>query len=87
MSEEQDQQEMWEKDAQARRTWPTGPTCITDSTACLMLLRQIEVAARCALGDGIPAATVAIALREMADAIDGTSDVAEDMSPIVIPMA
>lgn len=66
---------------------PEGPTSITEHEAVLMLMRFVTVAARTALGDGLPKDVVAQLLRSEADAIDGTWDVAEDMSPIQIHMA
>jgi hypothetical protein len=56
------------------------------STAFLLLNRQIDVAARCALGDGIDAHDIAETLRSLADAIEDPGSVAEDMSPISVPM-
>lgn len=65
----------------------TGETDVTESEAILMLQRGTEVAARIALGDGISRQMVAIVLRDLADAIEDPSSVAEDMSPLVIHMA
>jgi hypothetical protein len=56
------------------------------SIAYLLLNRQVDVAARCALGDGLPARDVAAVLRTLADAIETPWTVAEDMSPISVPM-
>jgi hypothetical protein len=58
-----------------------------DSSKAFMLLnRQIEVAARCALGDGLTPDEVFDALLQLADAIKNPATVAEDMRPISIPM-
>lgn len=66
---------------------PEGPTSVTEHEAVLMLQRFVTMAARTALGDGLTEQDVASILRSEADAIDGTADVAEDKSPIRIPMA
>lgn len=66
---------------------PEGPTSITEQTAMLMLERQVDVAARCALGDGLPAEAIADLLKDMARAILNPGQVVEDMSPIRIYMA
>jgi hypothetical protein len=56
------------------------------SIAFLLLNRQVEVAARCALGDGLSPEEVYDSLRQIADAIRQPGDVAEDMSAISVPM-
>lgn len=56
------------------------------STAYLLLNRAIDVAARCALGDGLAREDVAEVLISLASAIADPSSVAEDMSPISVPM-
>jgi len=55
------------------------------SVAFLLLHRGLEVAARCALGDGLTRHDVSEVLRSLAYAIE-TQDVAEDMSAISVPM-
>lgn len=62
-------------------------TSVTEHEAVQMLQRFVTMAARTALGDGLTEQDVASILRSEADAIDGTADVAEDQSPIRIPMA
>lgn len=57
------------------------------SDGYLLLNRGIEVASRCALGDGLTREEVAQALIALAEAIADPSIVAEDMSPISVPMA
>lgn len=54
--------------------------------AFLLLHRPIEVAARCALGDGLSREEVYEVLVSVAEAILHPGDVAEDMSPISVPM-
>ena len=56
------------------------------STAFLLLNRQIEVAARCALGDGLTRHDVSEVLAALSEAIVNPASVAEDMSAISIPM-
>jgi hypothetical protein len=53
--------------------------------AYLLLDRQLLVAARCALGDGLSRAEVGQALEALSVAIQ-TRDCAEDMSPLSVPM-
>lgn len=55
-------------------------------TAFVLLERQVTVAARCALGDGLMKEEIASTLRQIADAIDNPASVAEDMSAIWVPM-
>lgn len=66
---------------------PESDTSVTEHEAILMLQRFVTMAARTALGDGLTPDVVAQTLHAEADAIDGTADVAEDKSPIRIPMA
>lgn len=63
-----------------------GPASVTSSEAFLILMRMVGLAARTALGDGLDRHSVAEVLRSEAYAIE-TQDVAEDMSPIIFPMA
>lgn len=49
-------------------------------------LQGISMVSRVALGNGISRVMVAVALHNLADAIDGTVDVAEDTNEIWIPM-
>lgn len=56
------------------------------STAYLLLNRAADVAARCALGDGLSREEVAEVLRSLANAIEDPGTVAEDMSAISVPM-
>jgi len=56
------------------------------SIAYLLLCRQTDVAARCALGDGLTNKEVAEVLRSLANAIEDPSSVAENMSAISVPM-
>jgi hypothetical protein len=53
-------------------------------TAVEHLQAAITFAARFALGNGTPRATVASILHDMADAIDFTNDVAESVEPITL---
>lgn len=59
---------------------------VEHGAAWLMFQRQTEMAARCALGDGLDRTSIALALHSLADAISDPTTVAEDMSRIVIPM-
>jgi hypothetical protein len=56
-----------------------------ESTAVIILSRMVGLASRTALGDGLTRETVAMILRDEANAIL-TQDCAEDMSPIIFPM-
>lgn len=62
-------------------------TSVTQHEAVLILCRATCVAARTALGDGLDPRTVAEVLEDLANAVRNPGDVAEDMSPIRIPMA
>ena len=68
------------------RRGPVSDTDVTASEAHLLLDRVTGLAARTALGDGLSRNVVAQTLRELADAIE-FQQCAEDMSPIVYPMA
>lgn len=59
---------------------------VSPAEAWLLFQRQTELAARCALGDGLDRTSIALALHALADAIADPTTVAEDMSRIVIPM-
>lgn len=59
----------------------------SDVDAYMLLNRGIDVAARCALGDGLTREEVAQALNTLAAAIADPSSVAEDMSPITVRVA
>lgn len=56
------------------------------SAAWIVFQRMTELAARCALGDGLDATSIALSLHSLADAIEDPGQVAEDMSKIVVPM-
>jgi len=72
-------------DGTMERHYQQPESGLSTHEAFLLFNRAAEVAARCALGDGLTRQSVAIALRDLADAIE-TQDCAEDMSKIVIPM-
>lgn len=57
---------------------------VDEHTAFLIMQQGVDAIARISLGNGLPPESVALYLRSLADAIDGTTDVAEDTSPIVI---
>jgi hypothetical protein len=64
----------------------TGELKMDPTIAHLLLDRALAAASRIALGDGLSRDVVAESLEAEAYAIR-TQDVAEDMSPISIPMA
>jgi hypothetical protein len=55
-------------------------------TAVMVMDRMITLAIRCALSDGVDPETIAMSLQNAAHAIEVPGDVAEDMSPISVPM-